>query len=168
MSLNFHIEVDGLPQTVAAFKRVERGVVDMRQLGTWKWVASEFYKILKEAFSSEGSSGKSGKWAPLKPAYAAVKSKKYGNMPILQASGKLYKSLTSAGADGAVFEETANELTIGSSIPYGGYHQRGTSRMPAREPISLTESQTQRLLDPIRKKLEQLIDNAKLRDLKRR
>jgi phage gpG-like protein len=160
------ITVEGVDEQIKGLEYVERGLVDFRQLGAWKAVASEFRKIEKEQFDSQGSKGASGKWAPLKTGYAAIKSARYGQQPILQASKKLYRSLTSEGAEGAVYEESATELTLGTSIPYAGHHQKGTRKMPAREVISLTRDQQQRLVQPVHEKLKQLIANARLRDLR--
>lgn len=162
----FQIEVEGMKELLATFKTIEEGMLDFRQLGTWKAVAHEFRKIEKEQFSSEGSAGRSGKWKPLTAKYAERKQKKYGSMPILQATGKGYRSLTVEGAEGAVYNESAQELVIGSSIPYMAYHQRGSNRLPKREPVSFTEAQEQQLVKPVQDKLRQLIANAKLRQIR--
>lgn len=165
MSVKITIDVEGEQAVINAFQKVERGILDLRQLGTWKWVASEFYKVEKAQFGSEGSAGKSGKWKSLTSPYKEIKAKKWGDQPILQASGRLYKSLTANGAD-SVYEESNLELTLGSSLPYAGYHQKGTRKMAARPPISLNDEQITQITKPIQKKLEQLIDNAKLRDIR--
>lgn len=163
--MKIHVEVDGVRETVRAFERVERGIVDLRQLGTWDWVQSEYYKVVKEVMDSEGSKGAGGKWKALSPAYAAVKQKKYGDMPILQATGQMYRSLTSSGGD-AVVDKQAQEMTLGSSNPKSGWHHRGTSRLPKRGIIDFTDEQKQRITEPIKKKFSQLVDNAKLRDIR--
>jgi phage gpG-like protein len=162
----FSIQIEGMSELLASFKTVEEGMLNFRQLGAWKGVQSEFYKIQKAQFGSEGSAGKSGKWQALSPGYAKAKQKRYGSRPILTASGTLYKSLTSANASGAVVEMTAQELTLGTSVKYVGYHQRGTKRMPRREPISFTNEQEKQLMKPIQDKLKQLIANAKLTQLR--
>lgn len=167
MSVKITINVEGEQSVINAFQKVERGILDLRQLGTWKWVASEFYKVEKAQFGSEGSAGKSGKWQSLTSPYKEIKAKKWGDQPILQASGRLYKSLTANGAD-SVYEDSNLELTLGSSLPYAGYHQKGTRKMAARPPISLNDEQITQITKPIQKKLEQLIDNAKLRNLQGR
>lgn len=164
--MKLEITVEGVSDVIDRFNYIERGLVDFRQLGAWKAVASEFRKIEREQFDSQGSKGESGKWAPLSPKYAEVKQKKYGSVPILQASGKLYRSLTVEGAEGAVHEETALELTLGTRDPKAAYHQTGTRKMPAREPISMTREQRERMVQPIHDKLKQLIANARLRDVR--
>lgn len=164
--MKIEIELEGMSELLAAFKGVEAGMLDFRQLGAWDAVQSEFYKIEKEQFASEGSSGRSGKWKALSPKYAAIKQRKYGAMPILQATGKGYRSLTSADADGAVVVKEKQELVLGTSIPYMAYHQKGGGRLPKREPISMTDDHIKRLSAPVNAKLKQLIANAKLRELR--
>jgi len=156
----FTYEVEGMNDLLASFKDVERGMLDFRQLGTWKAVRSEFYKIQKEIFASEGA----GKWQALSPKYAAIKLKKYGTKPILQASGEMYKEFTS---DTGNVTETAQEMTIAFG-PTAGYHMSKEPRkkMPYRSSLDLTDEQAARLKKPVEEKLKQLIANAKLRQLR--
>jgi phage gpG-like protein len=154
--MQFQIEVDGVNETLAAFLKVQKGVADLRQLGTWDWVQSEFYKIEKAQFGGEGI-GKSGKWKALSPKYKVWKQKKYGNLPINQRTQDTYKSLTSQ-AKGSVVEKQAQEMTIGTSIPYAGYIQKD------RPLIDLSPEQEKQLVKPIQEKLKQLIQNARLSD----
>jgi phage gpG-like protein len=162
--MKIEVTLEGTNELKAAFAMVEKGATDLRELGTWKAVGSEFYKIEKEQFDSEGS-GPSGKWKALSSGYAAIKAKKWGSVRILQASGRMYKSLTSKGGD-SVFEETAQELTIGTSVSYAGFHQSGTRKMPKRPPIDLGQPQLDRLSKVIVGKMKQLAANARLRDVR--
>lgn len=161
------IQVTGGEALSNAFKDVESGMLDLRKLSTWKVVAAEFRTILKEIFAGEGTGSKSGHWAPLSQPYAAYKLRRWGEVPILQASGRMYESLTKRGDKDAVYEETASELTMGTQIPYSRYHQTGTRKMPARKPVDLTEEHTRRLGSVIVRKIRQLATNARLRSLKR-
>ena len=154
------ITLEGTNELIAAFSTVEKGL-DFRTLGTWDAVATEFRKIEKEQFAGEGI-GPSGKWKPLSAVYAKRKIKKYGNQPILQASGRLAKSLTGTTAD-SVLEKTAQELTIGTNVPYAGYHQRGSK---ARPPVDLSEQQLDRIGTVITRKMKQLAANARLGELR--
>lgn len=160
----FTYEVEGMNDLLAAFRNVERGMLDFRQLGTWKAVQSEFYKIQKEIFDSEGSRSKGGKWKPLSPAYKKVKDKKYGSLPILQATRNMYREFTS---DTGNVTQTAQELTIKFGPP-AGFHMSKAPRkkIPYRSSLDLTVDQEERLKRPVREKLKQLIANAKLRDLR--
>lgn len=159
--MKISVEVDGVQDTIRAFEKVEKGIVDFRELGTWDWVQSEFYKIQKEIFASEGAAGKGGKWKALSSPYAAIKQAKYGDMPILQASGKMYKTFTS---DAGNVDKKADSMTFQFDAP-AGYHmgKGGRGKMPYRSSLDLNPEQQKRLLEPVSKKLKQLIMNAKLR-----
>jgi hypothetical protein len=150
------VEVEGINDLIARFGIVLKGTEDLRQLGTWDWVQSEFYKIEKAQFGGEGI-GASGKWKALSPKYKKAKLAKYGPMPILQATGKLYKSMTSQGGD-AVVEKTAQTMTLGSKLPYAGYAHK------PRPVIDFSPEQEKQLMKPIQTKLKQLIANARLSD----
>lgn len=161
--MKLDIALEGLPELLEAFRGVERGMLDFRDLGTWDEVQRRFYQIEKEQFGSEGAAGKSGKWAALTSPYREIKQKRYGEQPILQATGRGYKSLTSANSD-SVVEKRPQELVLGSRLPYMKFHQTGTRRMKKREPISLTPEQERRMVvEPIQKHLRQIVANAKLR-----
>lgn len=160
--MNFTITIEGAKELKHSFDYVEQRLVDFRQLGTWKAVAREFYKIIKAQFDSEGGSGRSGKWAPLTPKYAAIKAKKYPGGSILVATGALRASLTSGGPN-AIYEESSQELTIGTKDQKAGFHQYGRKK---REIFSFTDEQNKQTVEPIYQKLNQLIANAKLRDIR--
>jgi phage gpG-like protein len=162
--MKFTVEVEGLDELLRAFAGVEKGMLDFRDLGTWDAVQFEFYRIEKEQFQSEGSAGKSGKWKQLSSPYKERKQRQYGDVPILTRTGRLYRSLTSSGGD-SVVEKRPLEMVLGSKVPYAGYHQSGTGRMPKREPISVTPEQEQQLMKPIQRHLKQIVANAKLRSL---
>jgi len=159
--MNIDITLTGIKEVTSSLKYVDDGLSDFRKLGTWDAIATEFYKIEKETFSAEG--GPSGKWKSLSPQYAAIKAKKYGNVPILTATGQMMKSLTSRGAANSVMQQTATEMTIGTSDPKAGYHQRGNRRLPQRKVIDFDDARTERLNKVAERKIKQLIANAKLR-----
>jgi phage gpG-like protein len=161
--MKFTIVVEGQEQLLASFAEVQEGVLDLRKLGAWKQVASTFRKIEKEIFDSEGSAGAGGKWRPLSTKYAIRKQRKYGQMPILQASGKFYRAMTGSTGD-SIFEESPQEMAIGTSLPYAKYHQSKEARkkLPRRPMLDFTREQQQRITDPLEQKLRQLIANAKL------
>jgi phage gpG-like protein len=163
--MRLEITIEGTGELLSSFAQVERGLVDLRQLGTWDAVQAEFYKVEKEQFASEGSAGRSGKWKELTPKYAERKTRKWGPQPILQASTKLFRSMTSETSDSQV-EKQPLEMAIGTRLPYAGYHQTGGKRLPKREIISFTDEQSKRIVKPIETKIRQLVANAKLRDVR--
>jgi phage gpG-like protein len=165
--MKVEITVEGADDLVARFATVEKGL-DFRELGTWDAVATEFRKIEYEQFASEGADGASGAWQALSTEYAARKLKQWGQVPIMQASGRLWRSLTQKGSKDAVEEQTATELTLGTTVEYAKYHQSKEPRkkLPRRPLVDLTDAQTARLGGVIQGKMKQLIANAKLRDIR--
>jgi phage gpG-like protein len=164
--MKVEITLTGANELSAKFKAVADAAADLRTVGVWFEVANEFRKLEKEVFASEGGSSASGKWKALSTEYAARKLKKWGPVPILQASGKLYRSMSIRGAEGSVYEESAQSLTIGTTLPYAGYHQTGGKQLPRRAMVDFTEEQTKRLGEPIKAKLLQVASKAKLRDIR--
>lgn len=121
-------EVAGEQQLSMAVTRVTRGVDDMRPL--WEMFRTSF--IEQEQHTFDAGTG----WPPLSPTYAAWKAAHYGTPPLV-LTGALRDSLTGGG--GFVYRAAPKSLAIGSEVPYGGYHQTGTSKMPARKPIQMDE-----------------------------
>lgn len=160
--MSFTVTVEGREELLSSLTQVQRGLVNLNDLGTWNMVIARFREVEKQHFAA-GGNGQSGGFAPLKPAYAKAKARKWGNVPILTASGRMVRSLTSDTGD-SVIDKQPQELTIGTSLKYAGYHQAGTSRMAQRKPIDFTPRQTDYIVEPISIKAKQLIANAKLRD----
>lgn len=156
------VTVEGREELLSSLTAVQRGLVNLNDLGTWNMVISRFREVEKQHFAA-GGAGQSGGFAPLKPAYAKAKARKWGSVPILTASGRMMRSLTSDTGDSVVIKEP-QALTVGTSLKYAGYHQTGTSRMAQRKPIDLTQQQNDYIVEPISIKIKQLIANAKLRD----
>jgi phage gpG-like protein len=149
--IRFELQIDGATEIDRAFNRIDRFISDFRNV--WPAVTDEFYAIEESQFASQGSKGASGRWAPLSKAYAAYKAQAFPGQPILRAENSLYESLTSPEGLDSIYRATQFELTIGSKAPYATAHQRGSGRMPARPPISLTESDKRRMQKAIQQGL---------------
>lgn len=155
--MKIEFEIEGTQELLNSLTQVQRGLVDFRDLGTWNAVQSEFYKVQKEIFAAEGPG-----WKELSHPYAEIKQAKYGNKPILQATGKMYAEFSS---DKGNVDKQAQSMSFTFSQPAGFHMSKGArSKMPYRSSLDLTNDQEQRVTEPIIKKLKQLIDNAKLRD----
>jgi hypothetical protein len=106
-------------------------------------IADDFLEIEERQFLAEG---KGNAWAPLNPVYAARKK----GPGILRETLALFHSLTRRGAPGAIRRITKDTMELGSSVtseggfPYPLAHALGTSKMPARPPIDLIESDKRR------------------------
>lgn len=145
------IGVDGEDQYNRAFSRLDAVFDDLRPI--WPDVRDAFWQIEREQFESEGSKGASGKWAALSARYKRQKIRQYGaGKKILEASGALKASLTS-DAPGSYYSANEEEMAVGSTIPYGIYHQRGGKNLKQRKPISLSDAQKKMLDKTIQKSL---------------
>ena len=149
--LRFSGEVAGIDVLDRAFNRVDVQISDFRNF--WPGVITTFYEIETEQFQSEGAKGASGKWTPLSPAYKNFKERAFPGQAILRQTNALYDSLTSPDAIGAIIRPEKDELTLGSAVPYALFHQRGTSRMPPRPPISLTDNDKRQMVKAIQVRL---------------
>lgn len=157
--IRFAIEVDGLPEFDRSFNRVTQRIEDLRPV--WDAVEKVFFELETEQFRSEGSAGGSGQWPALSHQYEEAKAKAgYNFLPILQRSRALYFSLTRKGAEHQVLDEGAQELTIGTTLPYAALHQRGAGRLKARPPISLSEAGRRRIQKAIQRELVQFVRRA--------
>ncbi len=84
-----------------------------------------------------------GKYEDLSPKYKIQKVRKWGFVyPILKASGRLLGSITTPGAESINLVINKRTLLLGSTVPYGIYHQLGTKNMPARPWILVGTEQT--------------------------
>jgi phage gpG-like protein len=118
------IVVDGKADFDRVFSRLDANFDDLSPI--WPDVRDEFWQIEKEQFDSEGSAGGSGRWKQLSKRYGrSRKSPVYGaGKKILEASGELRESLTGQTANTRYYT-TPKEIAVGTSLPYGIYHQRG-------------------------------------------
>ncbi len=135
--VNFNIEVLGEQIVSRKLLRFE-GNVDMTKVA--KELYASFLETEQGAFDSQGSTTKDGEWEPLSPNTLTEKMRKHQDSRILRATGTLFRSLTSQGAKGAVFDFDETSVTMGTSIPYAEYHQTGTRHMPQRKPVDPSEA----------------------------
>jgi len=98
--------------------------------------AKVYRKFQIELFRSGGADA--GGWKPLAPATIARKRKMGYPLDILIQTKTLMRSLTTKTSY-TVEDIRPREMTIGSSVPYGQYHQTSTKRMPARPLIVVTD-----------------------------
>ena len=145
MPFNVQISFDG-----PDFRYLSRRIFDVAERLTdfsepLQAMQDDFYtEYMPARFDAEGGfQGESG-WAALSPAYAAWKQAHYGELPILYLTGRLRRAFTSPDAEGAIASVSAFDMVVGVNIPVGGWnlaglHQFGTTRMPARPPLRLSQ-----------------------------
>jgi phage gpG-like protein len=135
----FSFEVIGLTEVGKGIGALQDAIKDLRPF--WKDVfAPKYFGIVQDLFATagrargEGGKFKGGAWPWLSPAYRIWKEAHYPGKPILVRKGHLRESVRWHGAPGpeGIFEATATYAIAGTRIPYGKYHQKGTSKMPAR------------------------------------
>lgn len=123
MHLEYKFETREIQQK---FKKLAQ-VVDSRELT--RKVANVLLQEAEAAFDNEKSpEGES--WAKLNQDYKKRRYDKGYTGNILQVTGDLVKSLNIDYGD--------NFAVIGAGEPYGQYHQLGTSKMPARPFLGLS------------------------------
>lgn len=145
------VRVEGAGKAVAAFDEVETGIQNPR--GPLQTVLREvMYPAVAERFAQSGPG-----WKPLSPLYAAYKRQRFGNQPILVATGKMRDALT--GKSGSVYTVAQNwiQIRIDQATPYARYHQTGTKRIPARPPVSFTTEQQVQMGAVLEREFTQLI-----------
>lgn len=120
--------IDGDVQVSRVLDAATEAVSDLTP--AWEQIAEDFRAEEEERFGG-------GEWAPLSPAYAAWKARHFPGKGILRRTGRLYESLTGESQD-SVADIEPLRLTLGTRTPYAVFHQRGTSRMPARPVIDLS------------------------------
>lgn len=143
--LRFTAEISGDIQLDRAFNRVNEHISDFRNF--WPGVIDTFYEIESSQFESEGSTGASGKWTPLSPAYAGWKELHYPGEKILQREHALIDSMTSPDALDSILRPEVDELVIGSALPYALFQHR------LRPVISLTEPNKRDIVKSIQRRL---------------
>jgi phage gpG-like protein len=88
-----------------------------------------------QQFASEGHRA-SGGWEPLADS---TLEHKHGPS-ILDETGELRASLTERGGPHQIWDVGDEFLLFGTDVDYASFHQTGTSRMPRRRPLELTEA----------------------------
>lgn len=114
-----------------AINRELQGVYD--RVNDWRpaflKLRTRFHDMEKQQFETQGASG-GEKWAQLSAARVQAKARSRNpslSSSIMVATGRLRQSLTVLGAKGAVSRMTRTKFYIGTTVPYGQFHQKGTS-----------------------------------------
>ena len=104
-------------------------------------IRDDFLDEVGESFASRGRSTGTA-WAPLSPANAAWKNSAYPGRPLLVLTGRMKESFSASSRDLIYNRKQKNYkmLTLGTRVPYAGYHQSGTSKMP-RRPLFVVKQQ---------------------------
>lgn len=113
-------------------------VSDQRERG-WQKNVDVRLDFERRHLDSEGH----GQFPELSAGYAEDKEAAVGNLPILQYTTRMYRSLTEEGAPNFVREESAETLKVGTSDPKARWHHEGAGRLPVREVMKVTNEEGQ-------------------------
>lgn len=142
--------IEGDRQVVTKFNRLAKRAT-LQKLGPGLWRL--FSGFERELFQTEGASGPDRKWKPLRDVTLARKRANRQSPRILEADGKLKKSLTGKrkGPD-SVLNVTRDTIELGTKVPYAKHHQYGAPRakIPRRSPVAITKAQKREMIAAIR------------------
>lgn len=144
MPISVDLSVHGDVQVSRRIVRFSEHAADARP--AWRQIIRDLEGIEARQFASEGRYG-SGGWEPLAESTLA---RKHGGR-ILVDTGALLRSLTERAAPGAIREIHPDWMQFGTGVPYAGFHQHGTKRMPARKPVELPESDRRRVVKSLQR-----------------
>lgn len=91
--------------------------------------------------------GTPNRWAPLSPKYALWKSIHFPGMPLLQRTQRMKRGFRWEAKPRSL--RIINRVTAGQSvrIPRWRFHQDGTSKMPARQMLQISQRDNDKLLE---------------------
>lgn len=139
-ALDLRVSLPGLPALTVSLSRLRTDIADWTPF--WRdEFAPFFYRWVQQDFILEGG-GSGASWQELSPAYAAWKQKHYPGRGLLVRSGALKASLIGPDTQQSAFRPMSTSLEIGSTVPYGLYHQapRSGSRLPQRPPLRVNDA----------------------------
>lgn len=103
----------------------------------WPAVGDVIAEAMLDQFATEGAHLNGVQWAPLQPDYLRWKIRKGFHPERLRQTDQMRLSLLSRPM--AVEEYRPMSATFGTDDPKAPFHQNGTSRMPQRKIINVTE-----------------------------
>lgn len=112
---------EGFRRLGRRFTNLEDAFTDYRDL--WPDVMGVIEDEMRFRFATEGRQGTGRPWAALSESYEPVKLAKWGNRPILVASGALADSLTNRDAAGAIAVMEPLQMIRGTDLQVGSADQ---------------------------------------------
>ena len=106
------------------------GKVDLRPALTV--IGIGYRKEVNAIFAKKQPRQSGLRWKELSPDYAKAKEKQIPGVPLLVRTGRLKESMISKGAEGNITLIGKTQAVFGSTVPYGIFHDEGTSKMPKR------------------------------------
>lgn len=147
MPISVSFDIKGVDLINKRLNKIEKSCKDLTN--AWKKIGKDFRETEEKVFTGQGSYGSRGRWVKLSPKYEAYKNRTHPGKPILQKTGDLKRSLTQKGGNNIEIIEPM-KITLGTNDVKLKYHQKGTKKMPARPPITITKYQTDKWVKIIR------------------
>jgi phage gpG-like protein len=152
--MNFDIKLTPESQKkVDALARA--GKIDLRP--TLNVVGKGYRKEVEMIFAHQQPRGAGDRWPQLSPEYAEAKKKRWGDQPILVASGSLLASMIAEGAPGNISIISKNGAVFGTSISYGIYHDSDEPRkgnLPRRNFSEPSDKRREIWIEQIRRDIQ--------------
>jgi len=148
--------------TIVGDRRVQTLLMQMAdrargvEAHAWASVGDVIAAAMTKQFDTEGSFLNGRQWAPLSPRYLGWKVARGLDPRRLHATGDMRASLT--GRPMAIEEYSDHRGRFGTNDEKAGFHQSGTSQMPARVIINVTED----LADDVNSALARYIFDERL------
>lgn len=139
MAVRFEMQAHGDKLVARELTRLGDRALDAS--AAFEEIAGQFMRAEKRRFETVGD----GTWPPITASTRARKAASKNPTVVananrvLVATGQLRRSLSVPGAPDQQVIVQPRSLTFSTTVPYAGYLQRGTSRMPARKPLGFTE-----------------------------
>ena len=119
--LELNLSVEGEKSLRAVLQvRIDK-IKDLRP--AWELIRDDFAARERRWLDSEGERT----FAKLSDAYGRWKARNYPGRPILRLTGLLRRSLTQPGDPEFLYVPERLRVTLGTTVPYARWHQRGTS-----------------------------------------
>lgn len=150
-----NITISGLDQVLAKLGEIDPA---LKNLTPQMQEAGEYLMkfFMEDVYASQGGViGES--WRELSEPYATQKEKKWGDAPLLIASGQMRDSYTLETA--ADMFKITNVAQTDRGDYYAVYHQEGTSKMPRRMLVKLQPEQLAHITGIIVGRLQSLLNS---------
>lgn len=142
-AIRLTLELEGAEDVDVSLSRFGREIQDWRPF--WRErLGPKFFAAVQRNFERRGRLAQPGGWPPLSPSYRAWKQAHYPGRKILERTLALRRSMTWRGSlfspgggrgnlgPGGVFRPTPTDVTLGTAVPYGAYHQQGAAARSSR------------------------------------
>lgn len=106
----------------------------------------------REIWPKEQNPWTGDKWKELKPKYKEQKTKKFGEQPILRATGRMQDQMKIVPNNNGTFNVQTTK--------YGAAHQFGTERLPERTWVGIPDSAIPKIEDIVLKNISKKKKNA--------